>query len=405
MLTRNSPATEALVPEKPEKRVKEDRPSAPPPPPKNESPESKINIDTTGPSNATPHGLPPLLSPVEQPLNNPYGLPAILSPTLPSNVQAELDRIETKRKRAESDASNSSSSQLLSVPESRPPRREEGGKTTPRIRSVSINGKSPNIALVKPVESTPPKLIVKLKFGKNNKKTLENLLRLPPARKNAAINEKRERPEGAKEQRPVKAQAKATDGVVPKPKDGPKITARRPDSFTPTVKAASVAKVAEKRPRTEDDGSLAVPAKRPRASTLQDGPRTPSSQPTPSSPPRSSKTSSQKLQAPYTTPRKDHKAVNMLRTSSADGYDSTPGRSGVTPVGPKHPDPKAPSTSAPLNAKKQGDIQSLSQISMKLNQMGRSLKHEAQKVVLEKGSRASKEDLKRAAVTSLECIL
>jgi hypothetical protein len=58
-----------------------------------------------------------------------------------------------------------------------------------------------------------------------------------------------------------------------------------------------------------------------------------------------------------------------------------------------------------LNAKKQGDIQGLSQISMKLNQMGRSLKHEAQKVVLEKGSRASKEDLKRAAVTSLECIL
>jgi hypothetical protein len=401
MLMRNSPATEALAPEKPEKRIKEDRPSAPPPQ-KTESAESKINIDTTGPSNATPHGLPPLLSPVEQPLNNPYGLPAILSPTLPSNVQVELDRLETKRKRAESDASNSSSSQLLSVPESRPPRRDESSKTTPRIRSVSINGKSPSSVPPKPTESATPTLVVKLKFGKRSK-DLKNLLRLPPARKTVPASEK-ERAENAKEQRPVKAQAKATDGIVPKAKDGPKITARRPDQSTPNTKAAPVARIAEKRPRTEDDNSLAVPAKRPRASTLQDGPRTPSSQQMPYSPPRSNKSSAQKPQA-YTTPRKDHKAVNMLRTSSADGYDSTPGRSGTTPAGSKHLDPKAPPTSAPLNAKKQADIQGLSQISMKLNQMGRSLKHEAQKVVLEKGSRASKEDLKRAAVTSLECIL
>jgi hypothetical protein len=401
MLTRNSPPTDALVSEKPEKRIKEERPSAPPPQ-KTESAESKINIDTTGPLNATPHGLPPLLSPVEQPLNNPYGLPSILSPTLPSSVQAELDRLETKRRRAESDASNSSS-QLLSVPESRPPRREEGGKTTPQMRSLPINGKPPSSVPPKPAESATPTLVVRLKFGKNKKETLKNLLRLPPARKTAAVSEKKDRAENAKEQRPVKAQAKATDSIVPKAKDVPKITARRPESSTPNVKATPVARVAEKRPRTEDDSSLAVPAKRPRASTLQDRPRTPSQQMP--SPPRSKKSSAPKLQPPYTTPRKDHKAVSMLRTSSADGYDTTPGRSGATPAASKHLDPKAPPTSAPLNAKKQVDIQSLSQISMKLNQMGRSLKHEAQKVVLEKGSRATKEDLKRAAVTSLECIL
>ena len=403
MLTRNSPGTQTLVSEKSEKRIKDEQSPAPPPQ-KTESAESKINIDTTGPSNTTPHGLPPLLSPVEQPLNNPYGLPSILSPTLPSSVQAELDRLETKRKRAESDASNSSSSQLLSVPESRPPRREEGGKTTPQIRSLPINVKPPSIVPPKPAESATPTLIVKLKFGKNKKETLRNLLRLPPARKTVAVSEKRERTENAKEQRPVKAQAKATDGIAPKAKDVPKITARRPDSSTSNVKPTPVARIAEKRPRTEDDSSLAVPAKRPRASTLQDRPRTPSQQML-ASPPRSKKSNAPKLQAPYTTPRKDHKAVNMLRTNSIDSYDSTPGRSGTTPAGSKHLDPKVPPTSAPMNAKKQSDIQSLSQISMKLNQMGRSLKHEAQKVVLEKGSRASKEDLKRAAVTSLECIL
>lgn len=404
MLMRNSLATESLVPEKPDKRIKEDRPSAPPQ--KSESAESKINIDTTGPSNATPHGLPPLLSPVDQPLNNPYGLPAILSPTLPSNVQAELDRIETKRKRAESDASSSSSkSQLLSVPESRPQKRDDDdSKTNAPVRSVSINGKSPSsVSLIRASPATPT-LLVKLKYGKKMGATVTQLLRLPPSRKAAAINEKRERQENVKEQRPVKAQAKPADGIAAKSKDVPKITSRRPETSTPNVKAIPSARIPEKRPRSEDDNSLAVPAKRPRAQTIQDGPRTPSQQII-TSPTRSSKSSAQKSKGPYTTPRKDHKAISMLRTNSTEDYDSTPGRSGATPAGSKHPDPKAPPTSAHLNAKKQADIQSLSQISMKLNQMGRSLKHEAQKVVIEKGNRASKEDLKRAAVTSLECIL
>ncbi|KAF2710823.1 hypothetical protein K504DRAFT_375879 [Pleomassaria siparia CBS 279.74] len=402
------PATEPLAPEKPEKRIKENRPVVPPQQ-KTESTDFKMNIDTTGPSNATPHGLPPMLSPVDEPLNNPYGLPAILSPTLPSNIQAELDRIETKRKRAESDASNSSSSQLLSIPETKPPRREEGAKTTPRVRAVSTNGNTPSSVTdnrVDRVDPSTPSLLVKLKYGKKKGDIVTQLLRLPPNRKTAALNEKRERQENAKEkeQRPVKAQGKVVDGVAAKRKEVAKITSRRPDNVTPNVKVANTAKVAEKRPRTEDDNSLAVAAKRPRAQTLE-GPRTPSQQ-TSTSPTRlHTKSSAQRGQGQYTTPRKDHKAVSMLRGNSTEGYDSTPGRSGATPAGSKHMDSKAPSTSAPLNAKKQADIQSLSQISMKLNQMGRSLKHESQKAFLEKGSKATKEDLKRAAVMSLECIL
>lgn len=42
---------------------------------------------------------------------------------------------------------------------------------------------------------------------------------------------------------------------------------------------------------------------------------------------------------------------------------------------------------------------------MKLNQMGRSLKHEATKIVTENSGKLGKEDQKRAAITALECIL
>ena len=401
--------TESLLPNKSERRSKEDRPSSPPSQ-KTESAESKMNLDTTGPSNATPHGLPPLLSPVDQPLSNPYGLPAILSPTLPSNVQAELDKLEIKRNRAESDASNSSSSQITSLPDSRPPKRDESSTTNSRVRSASINGKSPNRILPHQMDPTSPTLLVKLKYGKKMGATVTQLLRLPPSRKTTTITEKRERQEDGKEQRPVKAQAKGIDGVavksdgaLTKSKDTTKIISRRPESAIPNKAGAIGAKVAEKRPRSEDDNSLVVSAKRQRRQTLE-GPRTPSQQII-TSPTRSSKSSTQKSQGPFTTPRKDHKAISMLRTNSTEGNDSTPGRSGATPAASRHLDPKAPLPPIPLNAKKQVDIQSLSQISMRLNQMGRSLKHEAQKVIIEKGNKASKEELKRAAVTSLECVL
>jgi hypothetical protein len=97
----------------------------------------------------------------------------------------------------------------------------------------------------------------------------------------------------------------------------------------------------------------------------------------------------------------------MLRTASTESQDSTPGKSGRsdTPdLGSKHLDVKAP-TSAPMNSKKQMDISLLQHTSMKLNQKGRSLKHEAQKLEREKGTNLSKEDQKRAAVIGLECIL
>lgn len=372
-------------------------------PPKVDPSDLKMNPDRSAPSNATPHGLPPLLSPVGQTLNNPYGLPAILSPTLPSNVQAELDRLETQRKRGDSNASTSSSdrkSQLLAVPDSQTQKREEDSRTTNRARSISVNSKSPSRTSLNRGGASGPSLLVKLKYGKRLGATISKLLRLPPSRKAPSQNEEKERQDPIKE-RTIKVQAKTTDSVTGSSAETPTMP-RKGTSAQKVRTVGSSVKAPEKRPRNEDDVSSAVPSKRPKSN--QDGPTTPSQQVV-SSPALSNKSSAQKSQGMYTTPRKDHKAVSMLRANSSEGYDVTPGRTGSTPSSAKHLDPKAMPTSAPLSGKKQVDYQSLSQTSQKLNNMGRKLKHDAQKIFTEKEGKVSKDDQKRAAVTSLECIL
>ncbi|KAF2736831.1 hypothetical protein EJ04DRAFT_142601 [Polyplosphaeria fusca] len=395
------PAPEPLAENPAAKRPRED-PRLAEQPQKSDSTEAKKMVDRSEPSNSTPHGLPPLMSPVPQSLGNPYDLPPILSPTLPSTIQAELDRLETQRRRAESDASTSSTDrkpQRLPVPDIPAQKQDDGAKSGSRLRSVSVNGKSPNS--VTPLRTGTPAtgLLVKLKYGKKHATTVSKLLRLPPSRKTAISMDRKDQPATPK-QRPV-AGFKASE--TPPKKDIPKITSRPPDTSTSKAKAnLGAPKLAEKRPRTDEDASLEVPAKRPRAHSNLERPTTPAEQ-TVSSPAFSNKSSAQKTQGPYSTPRKDLKAISMIRSSSAEGYDSTPGRSGATPAGSKHLDVKAP-TSAPLGSKRQAESQALSQLSQKLNAMGRSLKHESQKI-LDKDKQGNKNDSKRAAVTSVECIL
>ena len=352
---------------------------------------------------------------MEQPLSNPHGLPTILSPTLPSNVLQELQKLETQRKRADSNTSTSSSdrnrSQHLNVPERTASKRpvaitnEETPGTATRARSVSLNGKSPNEAHNEDGEDQEPTLIVRLKYTKKIRETIKRLLALPPKRESPA--ERREREEQAKS-RSTSQQTKPADTVEKKLKPVSKAATRRPESSATASKAPVPSiKIGEKRPRGEDDTSQAAPAKRSRASTIssQDRPITPKDQ-VALSPNASAKSSSaQKGQNAYLTPRKDLKAVNMLRTSSAESHDSTPGRSGNTPSSSQQLNHKAPTSAPLLGSKKQADISLLQQSSMKLNQRGRSLKHEGQKLEREKGARLTKADQKHAAVIGLECIL
>lgn len=428
--------------------------------------ESRVHATTSRPksdsvgsktASVTPHGLPPMLSPVEEPLRNPHGLPDILSPTLPSNIQAELDRLDVQRKRAESDVSTSSSdrkTQSLAVPPANPPKPEAPVKTENRIRSVSIKGTSPNPAPVRTGESGRS-LVVTLKFSKAKISTVKNLLRLPPKKKpeqkeshDAPAEREKERAketlidrgkerakevpadrqkdradrekERAKEalvdrekDRAKEAPVRPPDGPVIKKKAVSKVAARRGDTATSAAAPLSSAttsarptttstRLPEKRPRAEEEATLSVPSKRPRALSQQDRPITPT--PATSSPAPAAKTSStQQSQTQYLTPKKEPKGLGMLRTASSESYDATPGRSGATPAGAKA-DPKAGPTSAPVASKKQADISLLSQTSMKLNQMGRALKHEATKI-LTAGGKIDKQDEKRAAITNLECIL
>jgi hypothetical protein len=378
------------------------------PPPKTDSADFKINIDKSGHSDRTPHGLPPLLSPVHEPPSNPHGLPNILSPTLPSVIQAELDKIETQRKRADSNASTSSQerkTQTLAVPGTQTLNRTDAVKVEPRIRSVSVNGKSPNIESTKRKEEVDPSLVVKLKIPKAKASTVTQLLRLPPKRTKIERKESQEPKDILNS-----SQTKSTEESPKKKKPIPKVAARRSDNTTPmptpsakAVAATPAVKVAEKRPRAEEDVGSAVPSKRPRAASSQDRPHTPL-QHAVSSPSLSNKSSVQKGQPQYVTPKNNHKNVSMLRTNSTESNDSTPGRSVATPAGVKAESRNGP-TSAPLNDKKQADFSLLNQTSMKLNQMGRALKHEATKILHGAGKAASKQDEKRAAVTNMECIL
>ncbi|KAF2033556.1 hypothetical protein EK21DRAFT_98243 [Setomelanomma holmii] len=370
----------------------------------------KVAVDKLHQSNGTPHSLPPMLSPIHEPPSNPYGLPNILSPTLPSNIQAELDKIEVQRKRAESNASTSSSdrkSQTLVVPDARATKPTDTAKSEPRIRSVSAIGKSPNIEVAKRKDDARPTLVVKLKFSKSKLPTVKQILRLPPKR---TIAEKKDRQDAR--EAPVNSQEKRVEEEPKKKKPIPKVAARRSDNTTPAstpsakpaAAAAPVAKVPEKRPRPDDDVVSAVPSKRPRAASSQDRPITPMQQGT-SSPSLSTKSSAQKVQSQYTTPKNNHKAVSMLRTASAESNDSTPGRSAATPAGIKSESKGGP-TSAPASSKRQADMHLLAQTSMKLNQLGRALKHEATKILTNNsGKQVTKQDEKRGAITNMECIL
>ena len=375
---------------------------------KDELAQSKNDASRPESSSGTPHSLPPLLSPIEKPPENPYGLPNILSPTLPSNIQAELDRLETQRKRAESNASTSSSDrkgQSLAAPNLQVKKIDNAPKIESRVRSESIKDKSPNPENTSRPKEKDPSLIVKLKFSKAKLPTVKQILRLPPKRTNI---ERRERQETAREAS-LEAQTKSADRVVIKKKPNPKVAARRPPddsaqapTSTPSIKSAAVpAKVLEKRPRAEGDVSSA-PSKRSRGTSLQERPITPVQQMI-SSPSLSVESSAHKGQTQYTTPKRDLKAVSMLRTQSTESIEATPGRSGSVPAGGKAE--KAGHTSAPFNSKKQADISLLAQTSMKLNQMGRALKHEATKILTSAGNKLTKQDEKRAAVTNLECIL
>jgi len=388
--------------------TKSDQGAPPPKKTKNElSPGTKYSPETSAQSNATPHGLPPLLSPVGATLPNPHGLPPILSPTLPPNILAELDRLETQRKRAESNASSDLKNQ----------KSDESLRGVARIASKKVEIKTrPGNSENKPLAGSQnptlnqrenlklphlgkeQTLVVKLKYGRKHKKEVERYLRLPPSSVSAAAEKK---------ERHLKGKPKQPESSAGRSKEAPKDSPQTVDTATPnTTTENKISVIGEKRSRPDDDSqSATVASKRqkrpPPGADTNKKPSTPAQQAIPS-PALSNRSSAQKGQGQYITPRKDLRAINMIRTSSVEGNDSTPGRSGSTPSGPKIPDSKPGPTSASVNGR-QAESQAWALCSRKLNMLGRSLKHEAQKIA--EKEKALKEDQMRAAVISIECVL
>ena len=384
--------------------AKSDQGAPPPKKTKNElSPGTKHSPETSAQSSATPHGLPPLLSPVGATLPNPYGLPPILSPTLPPNILTELDRLETQRKRAESNASSDLKS-------------DESLRGVARIASKKVEIKTrPGTSENKPLAGSqnptlnqrenlklPPlgkeqTLVVKLKYGRKHKKEVERYLRLPSSSVSAAAEKK---------ERHLKGKPKQPESSAGRSKEVPKDSPQTVDIATPnTTTESKISVIGEKRSRPDDSQSTTVASKRqkypPPGVDINKKPSTPAQQAIPS-PALSNRSSAQKGQGQYITPRKDLRAINMIRTNSVEGNDSTPGRSGSTPSGPKPPDSKLGPTSASVNGR-QAESQAWALCSRKLNMLGRSLKHEAQKIA--EKEKALKEDQMCAAVISIECVL
>ena len=383
--------------------TKSDQGAPPPKKTKNElSPGTKHSPETSVQSNATPHGLPPLLSPVGATLPNPYGLPPILSPTLPQNILAELQRKRVESN-ASSDLKNQKSDELL-----RGVARIASNKVEIKIRPGTSENKplagsqNPTLNQRENLKLPPlgkeQTLVVKLKYGRKHKKEVERYLRLPPSSVSAAAEKKERHPKG---------KPKQSESSTGRSKEAPKESPQTVDIAIPnTTTESKISVIGEKRSRPDDDSqSATVASKRqkhpPPGVDINKKPSTPAQQAIPS-PALSNRSSAQKGQGQYITPRKDLRAINMIRTNSVEGNDSTPGRSGSTPSGPKIPDSKPGPTSASVNGR-QVESQAWALCSRKLNMLGRSLKHEAQKIA--EKEKALKEDQMRAAVISIECVL
>ncbi|KAF2145969.1 uncharacterized protein K452DRAFT_294588 [Aplosporella prunicola CBS 121167] len=377
-------------------------------------------------STSTPHGLPPLVSPISSPTG--LTLPPLLSPTLPDVVEVELKKREEEQKhnRAGSNASSSSDQKASATtpphtkthqaetatkgmpqvagkrpaPQKPPEHETKSGKRPPDTASKSVKtaAESP-VAKTKAASDKHRKLIIKLRYGRKRRQEVERLLRLPPSRK-VLSKEHDVTTESSKDtERPKKAEnpSKAKDTAG---KEAPRKLAP-PAIIDGKDKSKHVA---EKRPRAaEDQHNETPPTKRPRAPSTVDAekkPRTPTQREL-QSPALSTKSSSQKQQ--YLTPSRNLKSSSMIRSVSneSNGITVTPGQSAGTPVVSGSFDTSSIAASTPSNGKG-SSIAIWQEASRKWNPLGRKLKHGLQALM---GSKPSLKERKRAAAMGMDCLL
>ncbi|KAK2787445.1 hypothetical protein FQN53_005182 [Emmonsiellopsis sp. PD_33] len=393
-------------------------PYKPPPdqdsPPPNKKPRlsttNRSTTDSSTKSKSVPVVVPALLSPTLPPTSiPPPRLPRLLSPTLPPDIEEELAKLtdEFPSNTKKSPSSNPSGSK----PERAIPRSSESrphSSSTSSSGGKSIPVKSKPSSTSKPVgsqatrtseksshghgsvaraggtsEAAKPKLIVKLRYGRANRKRIEGLLRFS-------------------------GKYRTSDNLPAKSKGGLDVSARKRE---PSSSRTADKHRAEKRskPVDEDDSHGPPASKRQKPSAISasaERPRTPvtAAFKSPSVQPNPTTSKSQ-----FLTPKKDLKGAAMRRLGSGDsdvktptGMDramntSTPGSAEKIT---KH-SPPASTDNAPGRARDTEYRQWRDEFQKYVN-LGRELKHTSQRYT---GPQATEIDDKLGAAIAIEAVL
>ncbi|EEH43256.1 uncharacterized protein PADG_08076 [Paracoccidioides brasiliensis Pb18] len=406
--------------------------TSPAPPRESPSPNKKARLSTTKESTDNtstkfrngPPVVPALLSPTLPPTSIAPKLPRLLSPTLPPDIEEELAKIEDEepslngsvdskkitfsasggpkperppskltQSRAHSNSTSSSSdkcskARILSSSTSRL-KNSSGAQSIPassdRTPRVSENKLSRIPSKSKgPAEPAKPKLIVKLRYGRANRKRIEALLRFSGKYKTTS------------------------DSRTPKQKDAPEKSPKKGKTLS---SRSADTQCQEKRPRqTEDDDSQCPAPKRrkPAAISSTERPRTPVTA-TFKSPSIQQQSTTSKSQ--FLTPNKDVRGHAMRRLGSGDGdartpagmdramNTSTPGSAGKTIT--KH-SPPISTDSQTCRARDSPEYRQWRDEFLKYISLGRELKHASQRYT---GPQATDVDEKLGAAIAVESVL
>ena len=274
-------------------------------------------------------------------------------------------------------------------------------------------------------EASEPRksLLVRLKYPKNHKKTLERILQMKPRPKKIDATNSNEKlkdtsaksvDRGSLREKSALENPEHLRGGGEKRRDDERDAERHLPTAKDNDKVRSKEnpRQAEKRPRPADgDRPREPPAKRLKPHNNLDGSSS-SRTPVPSafkSPALSSQGSAQKAQV--SPPKKDMKSIAMRRVDSGDGNVKTP--QGAV----RHGTPTAPTsaekprgedkTSSASSSKGRKDIEAWRAESKKYTELGRKLKHEADNLLRPKTDGAQVEEAlaKQGTALAIETVL
>lgn len=324
------------------------------------SPDGDFRKESTPTSSNSPK-LPALLSPTLPPTGPGPKLPRLLSPTLPPDIEKELARLGDRSPTHHSPKSDTPSSKQ---------RREEPTQTR---APVSVNsGATSSVQAARtgvPKDPNPgPELLVKLRYGKVNKKRVEALLKFSGKRKSY---------------RPDSPPTHDTD-------HGESTSGARKRGESGAVRANEGFDRAKAKPR-QDESLHPTTARSKETKSSTDRPQ----------PPRSHPPTNDKVRPTSLTPVKDSKVSAARRNDLGEGEGRTPVN---TTTKRQSIDPGSKESPSQLEGRSRtSERRAWRDEFLKFSNIGRELKHAA--VRYNSKTDSSTTDEKLAAVTAIEAIM